>query len=100
MTSGLSPYSALSLDRLLQSIVRHRKEKAVLGWKAWILEDPSAHPYRWLRPDLVPPSLFCSVILGILLVGLVLLLTLLLSMLSFGRLGCLISLGLPGALLI
>ena len=22
------------------------------------MEDPSAHPYRWLRPDLVPPSPF------------------------------------------
>ena len=28
------------LDKFLQSIVRHRKERAVLGWKAWILEDP------------------------------------------------------------
>ena len=46
------------LDRFLQSIVRHRKDKAVLGWKAWILEDPSTHTYRWLRPDLVPPSPF------------------------------------------
>ena len=62
------------LDWFLQSVVRHRNEKVVLGWKDWILEDPSAHPYRWLRPDLVPPSPFCSVILGILLVGLVLLL--------------------------
>ena len=33
-------------------------DKAILGWKAWIWEDPSTHPYRWLRPDLVPPSLF------------------------------------------
>ena len=40
------------LGRFLQNIVRHRKEKAVLGWKAWIMEDPSAHPYRWVRPDL------------------------------------------------
>ena len=44
--------------------------------------------------------LFCSVILGVLLVGLVLLLILLLLMLSSERLGCLISLGLLGALLI
>ena len=28
------------LDIFLQSIVRHRKERAVVGWKAWILEDP------------------------------------------------------------
>ena len=27
------------LDKFLQSIVRHRKERAVLWWKAWILED-------------------------------------------------------------
>ena len=33
-------------------------DKAILGWKAWIWEDPSTHPYRWLRPDLVPPSPF------------------------------------------
>ena len=35
------------LDGFLQSVVRNRRDKAVLGWKAWILEDPSAHPYRW-----------------------------------------------------
>ena len=48
----------LDLDKFLQAVVRHRKEKAVQGWKAWILEDPLVHPYRWLRPDLVPPSPF------------------------------------------
>ena len=42
----------------LQRVVRHREETAVLGWTAWILEDPLARPYRWLRPDLVPPSPF------------------------------------------
>ena len=46
------------LDKFLQSVVRHRKEIAVLGWKAWILEDFLARPERWLRPDLVPPSPF------------------------------------------
>ena len=89
-----------SLDVFLQNVVRNRRDKAILVWKAWIWEDPSTHPYRWLRPDLVPPSPFCSVILRILLVGLVLSLILLFLMLSFGRLGCLISLGLPGVLLI
>ena len=43
------------LDSFLQSVVRSRKDRALLGWKAWILEDPSAHSYRWLRPDLIPP---------------------------------------------
>ena len=75
------------------AVVRNRRDKALLGWKAWILEDPSTHPYRWLRPDLVPPSPFCSVILGILLVGLALLLILLSLMLNFES--CLIFLGLP-----
>ena len=46
------------LDGFLQSVVRSRRDKAILGWKAWILEDPSTHPYRWLRPDLVPPAPF------------------------------------------
>ena len=46
------------LNGLLQNIVRRRRDRALLGWKAWILEDPSSHPYRWLRPDLIPPSPF------------------------------------------
>ena len=52
----------LELDRFLQAVVRRRKERAVHVWKAWVLEDPLVHPYRWLRPDLVPPSPFlqCS----------------------------------------
>ena len=48
----------LDLDKFLKAIVRHRKEKAVHDWKAWVLEDPLVHPYRWLRPDLVPPAPF------------------------------------------
>ena len=46
------------LDVLLQRVVRNRRDKAILGWKAWTWEDPSTHPYRWLRPDFVPPSPF------------------------------------------
>ena len=48
----------LELDKFLQAIVRNRKEKAVQGWKAWILEDSLVHPKRRLRPGLVPPSPF------------------------------------------
>ena len=48
----------LDLDKFLQGVVRHREERAVHGWKTWILEDPLAYPERWLRPDLVPPSPF------------------------------------------
>ena len=36
----------------------NRKDRAVQGWRAWLLEDPLVHPYKWLRPDLVPPSPF------------------------------------------
>ena len=28
------------------------------GWRNWIREDPLVHPYKWLRPDLVPPAPF------------------------------------------
>ena len=30
----------------------------IRGWRNWIREDPLVHPYRWLRPDLVPPAPF------------------------------------------
>ena len=53
-----------SLDSFLLSVVRSRRDRALLGWKAWILEDPSAHPYRWLRPDLIPPSPFLVTCFG------------------------------------
>ena len=48
----------LDLDRFQQAIVRSRRDKAVQGWRAWLLEDPLVRPYQWLRPDLVPPSPF------------------------------------------
>ena len=25
-------------------------------WRSWLREDPLVHPYKWLRPDLVPPA--------------------------------------------
>ena len=31
---------------------------AIREWRDWIREDPLVHPYRWLRPDLVPPAPF------------------------------------------
>ena len=36
----------------------HRRDEAIRGWRSWIREDPLVHPYRWLRPDLVPPAPF------------------------------------------
>ena len=32
--------------------------EAIRGWRNWIREDPLVHPYKWLRPDLVPPAPF------------------------------------------
>ena len=43
------------LQKFLHDIVVRRKDCAVRGWRAWILEDPLVHPCRWLRLDLVPP---------------------------------------------
>ena len=37
-------------------VVVHRRDEAIRGWRNWIREDPTVHPYRWLRPDLVPPA--------------------------------------------
>ena len=42
----------------IHSIVVHRRDEAIRGWRNWIREDPLVHPYKWLRPDLVPPSPF------------------------------------------
>ena len=46
----------------IHSIVVHRRDEAIRGWRNWIREDPLVHPYRWLRPDLVlpPPFLQCK----------------------------------------
>ena len=43
------------------SFVVHRRDEAIRGWRNWIREDPLVHPYKWLRPDLVPPAPFFSV---------------------------------------
>ena len=48
----------VELDRFLHSVVVRRRDWAVQGWRAWLLEDPLVHPYRWLPRDLVPPSPF------------------------------------------
>ena len=42
----------------IHQVVVHRRDEAVRGWRNWIQEDPLVHPYRWLRPDLVPPAPF------------------------------------------
>ena len=42
----------------IHQVVVHRRDEAIRGLRNWIREDPSVHPYRWLRPDLVPPAPF------------------------------------------
>ena len=46
------------LSDFIQRIVVHRRDEALRSWRSWLREDPLVRPYRWLRPDLVPPSPF------------------------------------------
>ena len=48
------------LGEFLHGVVVHRRDESIRSWRNWILEDPLVHPYRWLQPDLVPPSPFVS----------------------------------------
>ena len=50
------------LSDFIHQVVVHRRDEAIRGWRNWIREDPLVHPYRWLRPDLVPlaPFLQCD----------------------------------------
>ena len=54
-------FIAVSVNFIHQVVV-HRRDAAIRGWRNWIREDPLVHPYRWLRPDLVPlaPFLQCD----------------------------------------
>ena len=42
----------------IHAVVVHSRDEAIGGWRNSIREDPLVHPYRWLRPDLVPPAPF------------------------------------------
>ena len=46
------------LSDFIHEVVVHRRAEAIRGWRSWIREDRLVHPYRWLRPDLVPPAPF------------------------------------------
>ena len=46
------------LSDFIHAIVVHRRDEAIRGWRNWVREDPLVHPYKWLRPDLVPPAPF------------------------------------------
>ena len=36
------------LSDFIHQVVVHRRDEAIRGWRNWIREDPSVHPYRWL----------------------------------------------------
>ena len=42
----------------IHAVVVHRRDDAIRGWRNWVREDPLVHPYKWLRPDFVPPGPF------------------------------------------
>ena len=46
------------LCNFIHQVVVLRRDEAIREWRNWIREDPLVHPYRWLRPDLVPPAPF------------------------------------------
>ena len=52
--------SIAKITEFIQQVVLHRKDFAIRKWRGWVLEDPLVHPYRWLRPDNVPPAPFLS----------------------------------------
>ena len=64
MGIGAFSHAASGIHRLsnfIHSVVVHRRDKAIRGWRKWVREDPVVHPYRWLRWDLVPLAPFSSV---------------------------------------
>ena len=49
------------LSDIIHSVVVHRRDEAIRGWRNWLREDPLVRPYQRLRPDLVPPAPFLPV---------------------------------------
>ena len=45
------------LSDIIHSVVVHRRDEAI-RWRNWLREDPSVRPYKWRRPDLIPPAPF------------------------------------------
>ena len=46
----------------VHSVVVHRRDEAIGGWRIWLREDPLVHPYKWLRTrfDSPAPVLQCD----------------------------------------
>ena len=50
--------SSCGLSDFIHGVVVHRGDEAIWVWRNCLREDPLVRPYRWLRPDLVPPAPF------------------------------------------
>ena len=46
------------ISDFVHAVVVHRRDEAIRGWRNWIREDSLVHPYKWLRPDFLPPAPF------------------------------------------
>ena len=46
------------LSDFIHSVVVHQRDEAIREWRNWLREVPLVRPYKWLRPDLVPPAPF------------------------------------------
>ena len=80
------------LNDFLGQVVFSRRDVGIRKWTRWLREDLSSRPYVWLRPDFVPLSPFL-IVKDPQTGSSRILLNLILSMLSFVKLGCLFSEG-------
>ena len=44
------------LNEFVLKVVRHRQASRSIAWTNWIREDLASRPYKWLRPEFVPPA--------------------------------------------
>ena len=44
------------LNEFVLKVVRHRQTSRSIAWSNWIREDLASRPYKWLRPEFVPPA--------------------------------------------
>ena len=58
MLSGSAGFSSQAFGFFVHGVVVHRPEDAIRGLRGWLRGDPFVHPYKWLRPELVPPAPF------------------------------------------
>ena len=79
------------LNGFFRQVVVSRRDEGIRRWKGWLREDLGSRPCAWLRPDFVPLSPFLVVRDPQTQSSL---LSLILSMQIFVKLGCLIFVGL------